>query len=167
MYSDLELPEDCLWSEWMPWDPCSRSCQGGTRAAVRFPEVLALNGGKECDMLEVVKQGECNTHACPCFLRETWPEPEMGLLMLGEDEFENDCSYCKPYDKDRATPEDCQERCQVGVLNQWPPTITFNISFLGCGGLQVVLLRTRQPLRGGQPALQVFLLRRRCGLECN
>ena len=59
-----------------------------------------------------MKWQECNPNDCPCWMTETQPDvPIDEGSFIGEDQFENE-----EYDPAKATPEDCQKRCQVHFL---------------------------------------------------
>lgn len=57
-------PINCIWSEWLEWSSCSKSCDGGERTRERSRLQVAQNGGANC-IGDQKEQPKCNTQACP------------------------------------------------------------------------------------------------------
>eukprot|EP00933_Yihiella_yeosuensis_P068717 TRINITY_DN7467_c0_g1_i1.p1 TRINITY_DN7467_c0_g1~~TRINITY_DN7467_c0_g1_i1.p1 ORF type:complete len:318 (+),score=44.30 TRINITY_DN7467_c0_g1_i1:483-1436(+) len=55
---------DCVWEDWLPWGPCSATCEQGTQTRTRSRWVEAQQGGNDCSgPSKEVKQ--CLMPACP------------------------------------------------------------------------------------------------------
>ncbi|KAM4722858.1 hemicentin-1 [Rhinophrynus dorsalis] len=58
-------PVDGNWSEWSPWEECSRSCGSGKRTRIRScNDPPAQEGGKSCDG-KALEVAVCNVKPCP------------------------------------------------------------------------------------------------------
>jgi len=57
-------PINCRWSEWMPWETCSRTCGGGRHRRERYIKVQPQDGGTPC-LGATVGFISCNSEACP------------------------------------------------------------------------------------------------------
>ena len=55
---------NCAWSAWSNWDPCSKTCGGGTHQRTRSVGVVVANGGSNCTG-NSVESDVCNTNSCP------------------------------------------------------------------------------------------------------
>jgi hypothetical protein len=54
------IPVCCTWSDWSPWEPCDKSCDGGRKRRSRFPSNYA--GGCVGDKQDTAT---CNEQPCP------------------------------------------------------------------------------------------------------
>jgi len=61
-------PCDCIWSDWGPWSPCTKTCgegaNAGTTQRTRTVSREALNNGEECSG-SFVESKKCNVVCCP------------------------------------------------------------------------------------------------------
>jgi len=61
-------PCDCIWSDWGPWSPCTKTCgegaNAGTTKRTRTVSREALNNGEECSG-SFVESKKCNVVCCP------------------------------------------------------------------------------------------------------
>ena len=60
----LSAPENCLWSSWSEWTPCSKTCGKGQRTKTRTVLRTAKNGGKDCTGNSRRTQ-QCRMKKCP------------------------------------------------------------------------------------------------------
>uniref|UniRef100_A0A7S2E114 Spondin-like TSP1 domain-containing protein n=2 Tax=Alexandrium andersonii TaxID=327968 RepID=A0A7S2E114_9DINO len=68
--------EDCQWGEWMAWDTCSCTCDGGQQTRVRHLAKMPSNGGRLCQVQDKAEVRACNTQSCEL------PAPEDGEWAL-------------------------------------------------------------------------------------
>lgn len=54
---------NCSWGMWAGWEPCSKSCGGGTQRSWREVAVHPQNGGEECAG-SMMRWQECGTQVC-------------------------------------------------------------------------------------------------------
>jgi hypothetical protein len=57
-------PVDCVISVWSGWTPCDKTCGPGTSTRIRFEEVEAIHGGKECTH-STEQTKDCEVKPCP------------------------------------------------------------------------------------------------------
>ena len=67
----ISVPEDCHWSSWSTWSPCSKSCGNGQKAKTRTVLQTARNGGKDCVGNSRITQ-QCQKKQCPVAVDCKW-----------------------------------------------------------------------------------------------
>eukprot|EP00434_Breviolum_minutum_P002626 symbB.v1.2.002319.t1/scaffold123.1/size315817/4 len=56
--------QDCTYTEWSSWAPCSRECGGGEHMRSRVVARIARSGGAACPEADLEETGLCNTQDC-------------------------------------------------------------------------------------------------------
>lgn len=64
--------KDCKWADWEDWEPCTCSCNGGTKRRTRVVAMSPLGGGKLCDTEDKSEIAPCNTQSCEKCIDGAW-----------------------------------------------------------------------------------------------
>ena len=65
IFTEINFAVDGSWGPWLPWQPCTASCNGGTQRRERqcnYPP--PIYGGRDCEGAGVEEEA-CNEQPCP------------------------------------------------------------------------------------------------------
>ena len=152
---------DCRWSP-IVWEPCNKTCGGGSQSGVRSMEQEAENGGTDC-VGDTVVSRSCNIHDCPVEdcrwspifwgpCNETCGGGSQSGVRWMEQEAENGGSNCTG---DTVVSRSCnQHNCPITPVDcAWDQWSTWTTCSRSCGSGTKVRRRnvSTWPLHGGLP----------------